>query len=185
MSQQSPEGLLSGIAADGDDVRFRLLADHAPVMLWMSGRDGLCEFFNATWLRFTGRTLEQEHGNGWAEGVHPEDFQDCMDRYLTCFVAREPFRMEYRLRRADGQYRWILDHGVPRYGQDGRFEGFIGSCIDITEMRDSAEAVKARTSALRPLKSTRLPCTRASGQKWSTQLRKASASRSVWNPSTS
>jgi PAS domain S-box-containing protein len=131
-----------------DDARFRLLADHAPVMLWMSGLDGLCDFFNSTWLAFTGRSLEQERGNGWAEGVHAEDFQDCMDRYLRCFVERQAFRMEYRLRRADGKYRWILDHGVPRYGQDGAFEGFIGSCVDITEMREGAEALKAHTTAL-------------------------------------
>jgi PAS domain S-box-containing protein len=146
-----PEATLASlmpISSNADDARFRLLADHAPVMLWMSGLDGLCEFFNATWLSFTGRSLEQERGNGWAEGVHPDDFQDCMDRYLDSFVAREAFRMEYRLRRADGQYRWILDHGVPRHSEAGVFEGFIGSCIDITEMRESAEAVKARTSAL-------------------------------------
>src|SRR4051812_48972383 len=117
-------------------------------MLWMSGLDGLCDFFNSTWLEFTGRSLEQERGNGWAEGVHPDDFQDCMDRYLKAFVERHAFRMEYRLRRADGQYRWILDHGVPRYAAAGSFEGFIGSCIDITEMRESAEASKARSSAL-------------------------------------
>jgi len=132
----------------GDDARFRLLADHAPVMLWMSGLDGLCDFFNSTWLKFTGRSLEQERGNGWAEGVHPADFQDCMDRYLKAFVERQAFRMEYRLRRADGQYRWILDHGVPRYTAAGGFEGFIGSCIDITEMRESAEGIKTRSSAL-------------------------------------
>src|SRR5687768_12263776 len=131
-----------------DDARFRLLADHAPVMLWMSGLDGLCDFFNSTWLAFSGRTLEQERGNGWAEGVHPDDFQDCMDRYLRSFVARQSFRMEYRLRRADGRYRWILDHGVPRHAQDGSFEGFIGSCIDITEMREAAQAVQLRTKAL-------------------------------------
>src|SRR5215216_5332376 len=99
------------VSTPGDDARFRLLADHAPVMLWMSGLDGLCDFFNSTWLAFTGRTLAQERGNGWAEGVHPDDFQGCMDRYLNAFVAREQFRMEYRLRRADGQFRWILDHG--------------------------------------------------------------------------
>lgn len=136
------------VPLSGDDARFRLLADHAPVMLWMSGLDGLCEFFNSTWLEFTGRTLAQERGNGWAEGVHPDDFQDCMDLYLRSFVGREQFRMEYRLRRADGHFRWILDHGVPRHGPLGTFEGFIGSCIDITEMREAAEAVKARTSAL-------------------------------------
>lgn len=132
----------------GDEQRFRLLADNAPVMLWMSGLDGLCEFFNATWLAFTGRSLEQERGNGWAEGVHAEDFQDCMDVYLRSFVAQQAFRMEYRLRRADGQFRWILDHGVPRYGETGKFEGFIGSCVDITEMREAAQAIEARTKAL-------------------------------------
>ena len=142
------EAPASGMIPRGDDARFRLLADHAPVMLWMSGLDGLCDFFNSTWLAFTGRTLAQERGNGWAEGVHAEDFQDCMDCYLNAFVARQQFRMEYRLRRADGRFRWILDHGVPRYGQGGAFEGFIGSCIDITEMREAAEALKARTGAL-------------------------------------
>lgn len=132
----------------GDEARFRLLADHAPVMLWMSGLDGLCDFFNSTWLSFTGRSLEQERGNGWAEGVHPDDFQDCMDRYLTAFVGRQAFRMEYRLRRSDGKYRWILDQGVPRHARDGGFEGFIGSCIDITEMRETAQAIQVRTNAL-------------------------------------
>jgi PAS domain S-box-containing protein len=147
MAALSERDMVSG-AVRGDDARFRLLADHAPVMLWMSGLDGVCEFFNSTWLEFTGRSLEQERGNGWAEGVHGEDFQDCMDRYLTSFVRREPFRIEYRLRRADGQYRWILDHGVPRYSEGGDFEGFIGSCIDITEMRESAEVLRARSNAL-------------------------------------
>jgi two-component system, sensor histidine kinase PdtaS len=131
-----------------DDARFRLLADHAPVMLWMSGLDGLCDFFNSTWLEFTGRSLAQERGNGWAEGVHAEDFQDCMDTYLSAFVARRAFRMEYRLRRRDGQFRWILDQGLPRYADGGAFEGFIGSCVDITDMRENAEALRARTSAL-------------------------------------
>jgi PAS domain S-box-containing protein len=143
----SSRDLVAGTSVS-DDLRFRLLADHAPVMLWMSGLDGLCDFFNSTWLEFTGRSLLQERGNGWAEGVHPEDFQDCMDEYLSSFVARRPFRIEYRLRRADGKYRWILDHGVPRHAQGGVFEGFIGSCIDITEMRESAQALQARTAAL-------------------------------------
>ncbi len=148
MASELPPSAVARALAAADDARFRLLADHAPVMLWMSGLDGLCDFFNSTWLQFTGRSLAQERGNGWAEGVHADDFQDCMDRYLSAFVAREPFRIEYRLRRADGRYRWILDHGVPRYAPAGTFEGFIGSCIDITEMRESAEALRARTSAL-------------------------------------
>lgn len=143
-----PADTPSPASVAGDDARFRLLADHAPVMLWMSGLDGSCEFFNSTWLSFTGRSLAQERGSGWAEGVHPDDFQDCMDRYLTAFVTRQPFRMEYRLRRADGRYRWILDHGVPRRAPDGAFEGFIGSCIDITEMRESSQALQARTTEL-------------------------------------
>jgi PAS domain S-box-containing protein len=117
--------------------RFRTMADGAPVLLWMSETDSLCTFFNQGWLEFTGRTLEMEWGNGWAEGVHPEDFQRCMSVYLSAFVDRRDFRMEYRLRRADGQYRWILDTGRPRIAPDGTFEGYIGSCIDITELRDA------------------------------------------------
>jgi PAS domain S-box-containing protein len=116
--------------------RFRTMADFAPVLLWMAGTDGLCNFFNKGWLEFRGRTLEQESGTGWAAGVHPEDFQQCMMIYMDAFVARRPFRMEYRLRRADGEYRWILDEGVPRQATDGAFAGFIGSCIDITELRE-------------------------------------------------
>jgi PAS domain S-box-containing protein len=116
--------------------RFRTMADSAPVMLWMAGRDGLCDFFNQVWLDFTGRSRDEEIGNGWAEGVHPEDFELCMHTYLESFVARSPFRMEYRLRRADGQYRWILDTGVPRLSEQGRFAGYIGSCIDITDMKE-------------------------------------------------
>jgi PAS domain S-box-containing protein len=120
---------------------FRLMADHAPVMLWKAGRDALCDFFNSRWLEFTGRTMAQELGNGWAEGVHAEDFQRCMDTYMTAFVERRAFRMEYRLRRADGAYRWLLDHGVPNFDASGEFLGFIGSCVDITEMRDASEHI--------------------------------------------
>jgi PAS domain S-box-containing protein len=123
---------------DESESRFRIMADGAPVLLWMAGPDSNCTFFNQVWLDFTGRTLEAEYGVGWAAGVHPEDFQHCMHVYLNAFVERRDFRMEYRLRRADGEYRWILDTGRPRFASDGSFEGYIGSCIDITELRESA-----------------------------------------------
>jgi PAS domain S-box-containing protein len=122
--------------------RFRTVANAAPVMIWMSGPDKLCTFFNKGWLDFTGRSPEQELGNGWAEGVHREDIDRCLDVYQNSFNARESFTMEYRLRRSDGEYRWLLDSGTPRFASDGAFLGYIGSCIDITE-RKAAE-VEAR-----------------------------------------
>jgi PAS domain S-box-containing protein len=118
------------------EARFRTMADSAPVLLWMAGTDALCTFFNQTWLDFTGRTLEQEWGVGWAEGVYFEDFQRCVDTYMAAFSERRPFEMEYRLRRADGAYRWILDRGTPRFAPDGAFAGYIGSCVDITDRKD-------------------------------------------------
>ncbi|WP_279387620.1 PAS domain-containing sensor histidine kinase [Paraburkholderia kirstenboschensis] len=117
------------------EARFSAMADSAPVMIWMSDRAGLCIFFNKPWLSFTGRTHDQEVGHGWSEGVHPEDLERCLDVYVTSFDARKDFTMEYRLRRRDGQYRWILDTGVPNVGADGAFLGYIGSCIDITDRR--------------------------------------------------
>lgn len=110
------------------------MANSAPVMIWIAGVDKLCYFFNTGWLRFTGRTMEQEYGNGWAEGVHSDDLQRCLDIYINAFDKREKFKMEYRLRRYDGTYRWILDNGVPRYATDGTFAGYIGSCVDIDEL---------------------------------------------------
>jgi PAS domain S-box-containing protein len=131
---------------------FRTMADTAPVLLWVSGPDGLVTFLNAPWLQFTGRSLEQELGNGWAEGVHPDDYHRCLETYLTAFHARQPFTMEYRLRRFDGEYRQIVDSGVPRYAPDGAFLGYIGSAIDITEheqLEREREAARANELALR------------------------------------
>jgi PAS domain S-box-containing protein len=127
--------------------RFRTMADQAPVLLWMAGRDGLCAFFNQTWLRFTGRALEEEMGNGWAEGVHAEDFSHCMQVFLEAFVAHRPFAMEYRLWRYDGEYRWILDQGAPRFEGD-EFVGFIGSCVDITPQREARDALSQLNQVL-------------------------------------
>ena len=119
------------------DARFRAVADTAPVMIWMSGPDKLCNFFNKGWLAFTGRTLAQELGNGWTEGVHREDLAHCLEVYKNAFDTREPFTMEYRLRRKDGEYRWILDSGTARTDLNGVFLGYIGSCVDITERRQA------------------------------------------------
>jgi PAS domain S-box-containing protein len=120
--------------------RFRVITDASPVMVWMAGTDKLCFYFNKSWLDFVGRTLEQEAGNGWAENVHPGDFDRCLQIYLTNFDARQPFEMEYRLKHHTGQYRWILDHGVPRYSADGTFEGYVGGCLDIHDQKEAAEA---------------------------------------------
>jgi two-component system, LuxR family, sensor kinase FixL len=121
------------------EARFRGMADAAPVMIWMSDPDKLCSFFNKGWLDFTGRSLEQELGNGWAEGVHSEDFDRCFQVYATAFDARQSFTMEYRLRRNDGHYRWVLDNGAPRIASDGTFLGYIGSCVDITERKQAQD----------------------------------------------
>ncbi|HEX9146106.1 MAG TPA: PAS domain S-box protein, partial [Candidatus Binatia bacterium] len=129
--------------------RFRVMANTAPVMIWMSGSDKLCTFFNKGWLDFTGRTLEQELGNGWTEGVHKEDFDRCLEVYSSAFDARREFTMEYRLRRHDGEYRWISDNGVPRYDLQGNFVGYIGSCVDITEYKRGEEALEKERAFLR------------------------------------
>jgi diguanylate cyclase (GGDEF)-like protein/PAS domain S-box-containing protein len=129
------------------EARFRELSDAAPVLIWMSGLDKTCDYFNRGWLEFTGRTLAEEQGDGWAEGVHPDDKARCLETYARSFDAREPFRMEYRLRRHDGEYRWLLDTGRPRFDGQGDFLGFIGSCIDITEMKQAELELRLAASA--------------------------------------
>lgn len=133
----SPEGPWIEQMAGMD--RFRIMADVAPVMIWVAGLDKLCYFFNKPWLEFTGKTMEQEKGNGWAEGVHPEDFDRCLETYVGSFDARKPFRMEYRLRRNDGEYRWLLDTGRPIITAEGQFLGYVGSCIDISDLKEAEE----------------------------------------------
>jgi two-component system sensor kinase FixL len=115
----------------------------------MAGTDKLCTFFNKPWLDFTGRSTEQELGNGWAEGVHPDDLQNCLQVYTSAFDARQPFVMQYRLRRNDGEYRWISDQGVPRYDAQGTFAGYIGSCVDVTELMTKDEALRQSEERMR------------------------------------
>jgi PAS domain S-box-containing protein len=121
--------------------RFRLLTNTAPVMIWTSETDRKCSYVNKTWRDFTGRALQAELGDGWAEGIHPDDSGRCLQIYIEAFDRREPFEMQYRLRRHDGEYRWILDKGIPRFNPDGTFAGYIGSCIDITDRKLAEEAM--------------------------------------------
>jgi PAS domain S-box-containing protein len=132
--------------------RFRVITDASPIMVWMSGTDKLCYYFNKGWLDFVGRTLEQECGNGWAENVHPEDFDRCLQIYVSSFDARRPFEMEYRMRHHTGQYRWILDRAVPRYEPDGTFEGYVGGCLDIHDQKEAAEKVRLADETVRLMK---------------------------------
>ena len=128
--------------------RFRLVANTAPVLIWMADTDKQCTFFNKCWLDFTGRSIEQELGEGWAKGVHPADAERCLSIYSNAFDARADFEMEYRLRRYDGKYRWIVDYGVPRIESDGTFRGYIGSCVDITDRKMTAESLEELSGRL-------------------------------------
>jgi len=128
--------------------RFRLMADSAPVFIWISGTDKRCYWFNKPWLNFTGRTLEQEFGNGWTKGVHPDDFDRCLNTYVTSFEVRQPFTREYRLQRHDGEYRWLVDKGIALYGIGGEFTGYIGSCTDITELKEVEEELRINRDQL-------------------------------------
>jgi len=113
--------------------------DEFPFPIWRSGLDARCDYFNKSWLAFTGRTFEQELGDGWAEGVHPDDRDRCVSAYLQAFHARQPFELQYRLRRYDGEYRWIVDIGKPIYATNGTFAGYIGCGYDITERKQAEE----------------------------------------------
>ena len=126
--------------APGDAAALAL--DTAPALIWMCGPDGRCTYFNASWLNFTGRTIDEALDFGWSRNVHAEDVDRALGVYHRSIEAREPFEMEYRLRRADGEYRWIVDRGVPHTGPDGEFLGFIGSCHDITDIKLAHQAVE-------------------------------------------
>ncbi|MDO9045536.1 MAG: histidine kinase dimerization/phosphoacceptor domain -containing protein [Methanobacteriaceae archaeon] len=136
---------LEKLETDGEKIKkdleksrdfFINLFEEFPALIWRANTDGKCDYFNKNWLAFTGRTIEEEFGDGWTKGVHKDDFDRCLDIYLTSFKARKQFEMEYRLLHNTGEYRWILDLGMPFYDLDGDFAGYIGSCYDITKKKE-------------------------------------------------
>ena len=128
--------------------RWRLMLDRAPVMMWTARPDTTLDYLNRTIAEFTGHPLEQLAGNGWLDSVHPEDLDRCLATYMPAFEARRPFLLEYRLRHADGRYRWLMASGVPKYGPDGAFAGYIGCDIDISERKRAEESVRESQAAL-------------------------------------
>jgi PAS domain S-box-containing protein len=133
-------------AATESENRFRVFADTAPVLLWMSDIDKAYYFFNKGWLEFTGRTMEEESGYGWTEGVHPNDLDRCLKMYNESFDTRQEFYMEYRLKRHDGHYRWISDKGVPRFTEEGTFLGYVGGCMDIEDQKNAAKSLELQVA---------------------------------------
>lgn len=153
-SAQQPERLI-GVMLDINEEKareqellnsvelFQTMADNVPAMIWMSGTDKFNDYFNKTWLEFTGQTLEQESNEGWLNGLHPDDVKKCVDTYNRSLKNQKAFYSEYRLRRHDGQYRWIADNSIPRFSQDGNFLGFISACMDIDDQKRFREKVQA------------------------------------------
>lgn len=131
--------------------RFRSLADSAPVLMWMAGAERHCFYFNRMWLQFTGRPIREEYGKGWIAGVHPDDRDRVLQVYRSSFQSHQPFVTEFRLRHADGMYRWLLDRGIPRFSADGKFAGFVGTCTDVTEMKNAETALRENEIRFREL----------------------------------
>ena len=140
--------------ARASELNYLTLSNTGEALIWTSGTDKLCNYFNLPWLAFTGRTLKQELGNGWAEGVHPEDLARCLDVYVRAFDQQESFSMDYRLRHTSGDYRWIIDTGTPRYDTQGVFLGYIGHCLDISEQRRTLDALRVSEEKYRALVET-------------------------------
>jgi PAS domain S-box-containing protein len=141
----------AAVALRESEARFRLVANVAPVLIWMADTSKLRTYFNTPWLEFTGRPMESEIGNGWMDDVHPEDLKFCLEVHTKAFDLREKFRMQYRLRRYDGEYRWIFDVGVPRFNPDNSFAGYIGSCLDVSDYKNTQEALRESEDKLRLL----------------------------------
>jgi len=130
------------IALNESEVQYRNLADSGMALIWSAGTDKLCNYFNEPWLQFTGRSIDQEIGNGWTEGIHPDDFEQCLKTYITAFENRESFNMQYRLRHVSGEYKWIMDKGTPNYNINGVFLGYIGHCFDISELKQAEQELR-------------------------------------------
>lgn len=137
------ERKLAEAALQESEARFRRTADHSPVLIWVADTQNLGTWYNRPWLEFTGRTMEEELGNGWLEGVHPADRERCARECGQAFAKREPFTMEFRLRRHDGEYRWVVDQGTPMLDERGNFSGYTGSCVDITDRRNAEQRLGA------------------------------------------
>jgi PAS domain S-box-containing protein len=145
-SSRAPSEAAPASASEPPDSElFRLVADSTPVMIWMAGPDRQFEWFNRSWLDYTGRDLDQEQGAGWLDGVHIEDLERCAGIYHASFDARQAFTMDFRLRRCDGTYRWFMAQGVPRHAADGAFHGYTGTCVDIHERKELEERLAERT----------------------------------------
>ena len=140
------------LALRESEERFRNMADHAPVMIWISGADKGCTYVNKQWLDFTGRGLEEQLGDGWTRAIHPADYNHALETYSSHFDERTPFEAEYRLLRNDGVYRWIYDSGAARFSQEGVFLGYIGTCLDITERKESEVKLHKANEELQELK---------------------------------
>lgn len=147
-NSSTPAALSGGVlrSADGstpeNESRFREMADAAPIMIWISRDDGEATWFNARWLEFVGRSMGDEVGHGWASNVHPDDRARCLTTFLDALRARQQFEMDYRLRRHDGEYRWVVDRGSPRYDAAGGFLGYVGTCVDVHERRQALDALR-------------------------------------------
>jgi diguanylate cyclase (GGDEF)-like protein/PAS domain S-box-containing protein len=128
------------------EVQYQNLADSGIALIWTAGTDKLCNYFNLPWLKFTGRSLEQELGSGWTEGLHPDDYNYCLNTYVAAFDKREEFNMEYRVRHVSGEYRWIQDMGTPNFNSNGEFIGYIGHCFDITERKKLEEQLRYQSN---------------------------------------
>ncbi len=140
-----------------DELYLRII-DQFPNPIWRAGTDAKCNFFNKAWLDFTGRTMAQEMGDGWAEGVHKDDFDNCLKTYLDAFKKRQPFQMEYRLKHRDGTHHWILDSGSPFFDNNNVFLGYIGSCYDINDTKSHLTEIESlnQTMVNRELKMVEL-----------------------------